>query len=185
MRRVIMFLFLNTLVVAHPHVFMEALIKADIEEGRIRGIEYEINMDEMNSLVFIDQYDEDGSGSLDIEEGRKFIEETFAGYRGNKNHFKVRCNGKGIETKPILREIYVEDFYLTYIIYIPLDIMYNRGDILSIAIYDSDYFYDYYYDEYTLEETDGKASFNYKLEENSKINYYMGTMHPMEYEVKF
>ena len=185
MRTILIFLFLSTLASAHPHVFMEALVRLDAEGGRVKGIEYEINMDEMNSLVFINQYDGDGDGTLNLEEGKKFIEETFEGYRGGKKHFKVRYNDRDMETKPILKDIYVEDFYLTFIIYIPLDQEYSSGDTLSIAVYDDDYFYDYYYDEYTLQGMDGKLSYDYKLEENEGIKYYMGTMHPMEYEVKF
>ena len=185
MRTVIIFLLLNTLAAAHPHVFMEAIIRIDTEESNIKGIEYEINMDEMNSLVFINQYDRDGDGTLDLDEGKKFIEETFDGYRGEKNHFKIRYSGEARRTEPQLKDIYVEDFYLTYIIYIPLDQEYNSGDILNIALYDDDYFYDYYYDEYTLQGMAGKLSYDYKLEENEKVKYYMGTMHPMEYEVRF
>lgn len=185
MRTILLFLFLNTLAAAHPHVFMEALVRLDTEGEVIKGIEYEINMDEMNSLVFINQYDGDGDGTLNLEEGMKFIEETFYGYREGKNHFKVRYNGMDIETKPVLKDIYVENFYLTYIIYIPLDQKYSKGDSLSIAVYDDDYFYDYYYDEYTLQGMSGKVSYDYKLGENERIKYYMGTMHPMEYEVKF
>lgn len=185
MKIAIIFLLLNTLIMAHPHVFMEAIIRTDIGEDSIRGIEYEINMDEMNSLVFINQYDEDGNGDLDIKEGKKFIEETFGSYRGEKNHFKVRYNDKVKGTKPVLKDIYVEDFYLTYIIYIPLNLSYGKGNTLNIAVYDNDYFYDYYYDEYSLEDMNSNENFSYKLEENNKIKYYMGTMHPMEYEVTF
>lgn len=185
MRPVIIFLLLSTLVSAHPHVFMEALVRVDTEGEELRGIEYEINMDEMNSLVFINQYDKEGDGTLNLEEGKRFIEETFYGYRGEKNHFKVRYRGRDIETKPVLKDIYVEDFYLTFIFYVPLNESYTRGDILDIALYDPDYFYDYYYDEYTIEGKAGKLSYDYRLEENRKVKYYMGTMHPMEYEVKF
>ncbi|GLI56452.1 hypothetical protein PM10SUCC1_19660 [Propionigenium maris DSM 9537] len=185
MRTVIIFLLLSTLTLTHPHVFMEAVIRIDTEGEELRGIEYEINMDEMNSLVFINQYDKDGDGTLNLEEGKRFIEETFYGYKGAKNHFKVRYKGKDIDTKPVLRDIYVEDFYLTFIFYVPLEERYTRGDILDIALYDPDYFYDYYYDEYTIEGKAGNLSYDYRLEENRKVKYYMGTMHPMEYEVKF
>ena len=186
MKLIFIFIFMYIEILAHPHVFLESFTQPEITKEYIKGINFTIIMDEMNSLIFIQTYDINKDNLLDKKEFIKLANENFSGIIGKKSHFHIRYGNKNINLKSFkLNEVFMDEGNLIYKIFIPLNIKIEKEKNLYIGIYDSDYYYDYdYCEEYFLKD---KINRNFKLSfgENYKISYYMGNLNPLEYEVIF
>lgn len=186
MKIIICFLILSITTFSHPHVFLEAQVKLDIQEDTLKGIHYTVNLDEMNSMLLSMRYQVDKDGNLTID-GETLTPDTYPVDEAELNVYKVRYNDKDIEGVGVqLKRVYMEDIYFTYEFYIPLDIEINKGDKMNISIYDKEYYLDYYYDEYSIKMLNGsQMPYEFSLIQNKEVTYYMGLMNPIEYEVIF
>lgn len=184
---ILLFLVTSLQTLAHPHVFMEADVRLDTVEDVLKGIHYDVNLDEMNSALIAMRFPVDSEGNLTNEEGSILTPSNYPIDETELKAYRIRFNGRDIEDLDVqLKRIYMKDIYFTYEIYIPLDIRFKEGDKLNIAIYDKEYYFDYYYDEYTIKNMDGsKLEYDFQLKTNEDITYYMGLMNPVEYEVVF
>lgn len=171
---------------AHPHVFLDVLTEPQINNKMIKGINFTITMDEMNSLLFLEIYDENGDSKISNEEFIKLADENFSGIKGEKSHFHIRYEGVKIPIrKYLIKNISMKNDKLIYKIFLPLDINIKPKKKLNIGIYDKNYYYDYSYSKSSFLETKIDKKLNFNLIENKKISYYMGNLNPLEYEVIF
>lgn len=185
MKILIYFLLLSVTTFSHPHVFLEAQVKLDIQDNTLKGIHYTVNLDEMNSMLLSMRYEVNKDGLLTID-GKVLTPETYPVDETELNVYKIRYNDQNIEDITVqLKKVYMEDIYFTYEFYIPLDIKTHSGDKLNVSIYDNEYYLDYYYDEYSINMLDGSKMPNFSLIQNKKIKFYMDLMNPIEYEVIF
>lgn len=181
-----LFLFKFISIFAHPHVFLDVLTKPQITKNMIKGVDFTIIMDEMNSLLFLEIYDSNGDSKISNEEFIKLADENFSGIKGEKSHFHIRYDGREIAiTKYLIKNISIKNDKLIYKIFLPLDISIKPKKKLNIGIYDENYYYDYSYSRSSFLKTKIDKKLNFNLIENKKISYYMGNLNPLEYEVTF
>lgn len=186
-KSIITIFFVATVIVkAHPHVFLETFVELKIEKELLKGINFIVIMDEMNSLIYLNIYDINKDGDLNEAEFKILVNENFEGISGRNSHFHINYNEKAVKIDEfVVKDVFMDNNNLIYKLYIPFEIKINSGDKLNISIYDKEYYYDYFYEKNYFLKSNIENIFKYDLIENEKVSYYMGNLNPIEFEVKF
>lgn len=182
----ILTLFLHTLLYAHPHVFMDASTQIKVNDNVLEGIKIKATFDEMNTMIYMEEYDKNKDKKLNEQETQLFLKEVFHYFKGNYSHFYIRFDDKKIETEELkILNVGIENNLLFYEVYLPLNLKINDNNTLVLSIYDAAYYFTYFYDDDSVTSTDKSKILYTILQKNKDMSYYFGNINPLEIEVMF
>lgn len=176
LKKLLIFLLLNTILVAHPHVFFETTFQILIENNKIESLNITFWIDEMSTLIFTEKVkDINYIEEKELNFYKDLLRDIHIKY-GEKSNFKIN-----------FIDSYVEDESLKIDIEIPINQKINLDKALIFSVYDTEYFYTYDYDKngFNILTKDNDYSIKYSLKENKKKAFYFDMVYPKEFEVKF
>ncbi|MGP1430344.1 MAG: DUF1007 family protein [Fusobacterium sp.] len=174
----ILFFIFSLNIFSHPHVFFETALTLKMENKKMEGVEIQLILDELNTKLNrkILKPDKD----MNVEKGNiVFLKHLY-------KHIRIKYNNKVYKEDDIIFEqAKLEDDSLEIYFFVPIDEKIDKNSKLTIALYDTKYYYNYDYDLSSLrvDKSDLKAKVNFFT--NNKIKFYFNLVSPDEYEVTF
>ena len=176
----ILFVWIVTIAVAHPHVFMTTSSNLIFTKGHLQQIDIELNMDEMASLMLFQDYDKNENLVLDTNEV-EFYQTYFEQFKDQNYLADLRFDGHRLEIDQI-RDLHFHwdglQFKITYSLII--DRVIDKATILEWTLYDNEYYNDLYFSSKSL-KVEGldffSSSYDFVSEDESKA-YYLQQIYP-------
>ena len=180
MKKIFLMLFLifSFNIFAHPHVFFETALTLKTDNKKMEGVEIQLILDELNTKLNrkILKPDKD----MNVEKGNiVFLKHLY-------KHIRIKYNNKTYKENDIIFEqAKLEDDSLEIYFFVPLDEKIEKNSKLTIALYDTKYYYNYDYDLSSLRADNRDLKAKVKFFTNDKIKFYFNLVSPDEYEVTF
>lgn len=141
-RLVVIFLALVSPVQAHPHLFIEASMKVQMDDQGLAGIEHTWVFDEMFSISIIDEEDKNKDGQFDADEMESIKKNAFSNLKEYDYFTYIRSNGKPVKTGEVRAfRPSVKEGKLVYSFFLPCHIAAsNYEKKIEISLFDTSYF---------------------------------------------
>lgn len=177
----ILFFIFSFNIFSHPHVFFETALTLKTDNKKMEGVEIQLILDELNTKLNRKVLKPDKD--MNVEKGNiVFLKHLY-------KHIRIKYNNKTYKENDIIFEqAKLEDDSLEIYFFVPIDEKIDKNSKLTIALYDTKYYYNYDYDLSSLRmdksnKNDLKAKV--KFFTNNKIKFYFNLVSPDEYEVTF
>ncbi len=178
----LLFFFLPSILVSHPHVFISSNIKVVFDANGFQGFKVHWSFDEFFSAMIANDYDQNRNGIFDKKEVQLIYKGAFSNLK-NFNYFTT------IRVKEIPYKINgTKNFNATlikgkmsYYFFIPV-----QGNSIKEIVF-SQYDATYYTDIAMASKVTNKSS-KFRIEstlyENKNKSFYNGMVHPREIKIK-
>ncbi|WP_027182500.1 DUF1007 family protein [Oleidesulfovibrio alaskensis] len=170
--------------VAHPHVFVEALVQLEIENGRLKALHETWSFDEMSSALFLGDLDLNQDGALTPDEWEK-LKADITGYLHEEGFYThIYAGGKtaGVTRVEHFTATF-SDGMLRYSFTVPLDLPAAAGEVVKVALYDPTYYTAFFFDERHV-TVKGADKARVVLQEAPELAYYYGQIVPYAIELE-
>jgi ABC-type uncharacterized transport system substrate-binding protein len=140
----IVFYFLSSKIVAHPHVFIESQVKFNFDKNGFSEIDISWTFDNMFSNMLIQDYDKNTNNIFEPAEIKKIQDEAFANVKNYHYFTYISINNKSFDIKYIKNfSVIQKNGLVTYLFTIPCHVKAteNKKEI-SLVMYDESYFID-------------------------------------------
>lgn len=132
---------------AHPHVFVDAVVGFDVEEGRLTSLHISWTYDEFTTLTMFDvlDLDRDGDGVLDADDLDKVVEGETEWPDDYNGDIYLEHNGEPLPlARPVNGSAEMQDDRITVHFNLPLtEPLDPGGSRVVLRLYDPFYFHAY------------------------------------------
>jgi len=173
---------------SHPHVWIYATVTAHYNAGAIESLQIGWTFDEMYSSFVIEDYDEDGSGSLEQAELDRMAADSVESLKDFSylTYLVIGERRLTVDAVEGLRTSVVDDLlHYEFKVTLPEKVD-PRKTPFAISLYDKEYYIDVQFDGPTAARLDGVDSGACKpvLTEDDTNPIYFGTVYPSLVQIR-
>lgn len=169
--------------VAHPHVWIDAVVTFVFEERRLVELRHRWKFDEFFGSYVIGEHDRDGDGAFDEAEIGAIRDSAFSALREYDYFTHVRVDGDELPLDEVSAfTARIEDGVLVYEFALPLPDPIDPGQgTVSASVYDVEYYVEVLLDQYDPVRFEGIPSggCTYEIREDADNPIYYDMVYPL------
>ncbi len=96
MKKYFIYLLFATVLIAHPHTFIDVYPTINVENGKAKTIKFKWKIDDMTSSILILDVDTNGDGKINSKENQFIKDNYFTVFEDYHFYTYIRVNGKVI-----------------------------------------------------------------------------------------